>query len=332
MKIFITGATGLLGTNTVKSALDHGHEVIALARDPEKARRVLPQVPEVTIVSGDISNPEPWLSELRNADWVIHAAAYFREYFHPGDHSQTLKKLNVDFPLQFIRACENSGVNKILVVSSSGALSPYPDGRPADEQGHIASRIPGQLYFQSKAEMEIAISSLNPKPAIPIIIARPGWMFGPEDSGPTTAGEMVTQIIKTKKFQMVAGKPQHIADARDVAEGLIRALETYEESTAINLVGQEISVIEAIREVAKNVPGANVEEVPYPAAMFLSTILEPISKLQGKPNPIPKAGLITLNSPHPIQSQKYQELGLTWRPFTETARDTVAYFTAKNSM
>ncbi len=332
MKIFITGATGLLGTNAVKSALAHGHDVIALARDPEKARRVLPQVPEVTFASGDINDPEPWLSELNKADWVIHAAAYFREYFHPGDHSQTLRRLNVNFPLQLIRACEQSGVKKILVVSSSGALSPYPDGRPADEQGHIASRIPGQLYFQSKAEMEIAISALNPKPALPIIIARPGWMFGPEDSGPTTAGEMVTQIVKTSKFQMIAGKPQHIADARDVAEGLIRALETYDESTSINLIGQEISVIEAIREIAKNVPGAKVDEVPYPAAMFLSTILEPISKLQRKPNPIPKTGLITLNSPHPIESEKYKELGISWRPFSETARDTVAYFVAKNSM
>lgn len=326
MKIFVTGATGLLGTNTVKSALEHGHEVIALARDPEKARRVLPNTPQVRIVAGDIANPEPWFSELKSADWVIHAAAYFREYFHPGDHSEILKKLNTDFPLLLIRACQKHRVKKCLIVSSSGALTSYPDGRPADDQGQIASRIPGQLYFQSKADMEHAIAQLNPKPEFPIIVARPGWMFGPGDSGPTSSGEMVQQIVKSKKFQIIAGQPQHIADARDVAEGIVRSLEFFEESTAINLVGKEMRVIKAIQEIAKNIPGAKVEEVPYSAAMLLSSILEPISRLQGKPNPIPKAGLITLNSPHFIHSEKYKTLGLTWRPFSETARDTVEYF------
>ncbi len=50
MKAFVTGSTGLLGSNLVKLLLEQGYEVKALARSPEKARKVLGTAPQLTII------------------------------------------------------------------------------------------------------------------------------------------------------------------------------------------------------------------------------------------------------------------------------------------
>ncbi|MBC7871114.1 MAG: NAD-dependent epimerase/dehydratase family protein, partial [Chitinophagaceae bacterium] len=41
MKAFVTGSTGLLGSNLVRLLVEQGHEVKALARSADKARRLL---------------------------------------------------------------------------------------------------------------------------------------------------------------------------------------------------------------------------------------------------------------------------------------------------
>jgi len=51
MKIFVTGSTGLLGSNLVRSLHDHGHQVSALVRSPEKARALLGS--RARLVEGD---------------------------------------------------------------------------------------------------------------------------------------------------------------------------------------------------------------------------------------------------------------------------------------
>lgn len=54
MKILIFGATGTIGRQLVKQALDLGHEVTAFARNPS---RVEGQHANLTIVQGDVMNP-----------------------------------------------------------------------------------------------------------------------------------------------------------------------------------------------------------------------------------------------------------------------------------
>ena len=56
MKAFVTGSTGLLGSNLVKLLLDQGHEVMALARSPEKARAYLGESPRLTVLKGDMED------------------------------------------------------------------------------------------------------------------------------------------------------------------------------------------------------------------------------------------------------------------------------------
>ncbi|MDP9028615.1 MAG: NAD-dependent epimerase/dehydratase family protein [Actinomycetota bacterium] len=72
MNIVLTGATGYIGSATLKALLAHGHDVTALVRSEESARAV--QRDGVTPVVGDITDVA-WMAEkLRSAEGAIHLA------------------------------------------------------------------------------------------------------------------------------------------------------------------------------------------------------------------------------------------------------------------
>jgi len=83
MQAFVTGATGLLGSNLIQALLAQGHEVRGLVRSKEKAQRVFPGQ-KVDFVSGDMSSVAGFASGLAGCDVLFHTAAYFREYYQQG--------------------------------------------------------------------------------------------------------------------------------------------------------------------------------------------------------------------------------------------------------
>jgi dihydroflavonol-4-reductase len=327
MNVFLTGSTGLLGINLIDSLLAHGHTVLALARNPQKAKQVLPNDPRITVIPGDIESPHDWQPRLQEADALIHAAAYFREFFGPGDHEAKLRTLNVELPVRLVKEANHYHLKKIVMISSSSVISSRPDGSPATEEDPPRAPEPENRYSVSKEEMEKALATVIPQSSAPVIIIRPGWMFGPNDYAPTAAGGMVKELVEKKATQMAKGTPLGIVDARDVAEGTVLALEKCDQSVIYNLTGSMLSADQALSIIAQQIPGAKVQFVPLQAAFLLSRVLETVSGFTGKPNPIPRVGLLAIAKGVTVSAEKAKrELGVQFRPFEETARDTVAFY------
>ena len=77
MKLFVTGASGFVGSAVVTAAIARGHEVVRLVRraEPEGGARVTDAV-------GDIRHPASWRDSLVGVDAVIHLAAAAGGDFH----------------------------------------------------------------------------------------------------------------------------------------------------------------------------------------------------------------------------------------------------------
>lgn len=73
MRVFLTGATGYVGSAVLESLVRGGHQVDALVRNNEGAARV--QARGATPVLGDLLQPASWQDAAAAADGVIHAAA-----------------------------------------------------------------------------------------------------------------------------------------------------------------------------------------------------------------------------------------------------------------
>jgi nucleoside-diphosphate-sugar epimerase len=72
MRVFLTGATGYIGSAVMDALLRSGHEVTALVRDPEKAERVSRR--GVQPIIGELSVPASYAAAAESADAMVHSA------------------------------------------------------------------------------------------------------------------------------------------------------------------------------------------------------------------------------------------------------------------
>jgi nucleoside-diphosphate-sugar epimerase len=72
MQVFLTGATGYVGSAVLESFLRAGHDVTALVRDPEKAESIARH--GVHPVIGDLDKPSSYASEAERSEVIVHTA------------------------------------------------------------------------------------------------------------------------------------------------------------------------------------------------------------------------------------------------------------------
>src|ERR1700691_3815732 len=72
MRIFVTGASGWIGSGTVSELIGAGHEVVGLARSDESAQRI--EAAGAVAYRGDLDDPEGLAKAAADSDGVIHLA------------------------------------------------------------------------------------------------------------------------------------------------------------------------------------------------------------------------------------------------------------------
>lgn len=320
MKLFLTGATGLLGRNMVPLLLERGHEIIAMVRKPDSSRKAFSTDSNLTFVEGDLDQIEKVAPHLSGVDAIVHAAALFTDYYNHSATWEQFEKLNVEATVTLFQLGKKAGVKKAIFVSSVGALADPNDGL---QDEHLLK----DLYRRSKVAGERRLRNENSLQDFPIITLRPGWIYGPEDPAPTSTGRMVQELIEKGKTAMVIGAPIPMVDARDVALAIALALEKSDRTTAYNIAGAQIPAIQALNLLASHIPGSKVEGAPLWLATIMGTALEWKAKLFGGINPMPIEGLKFVALPLPVNTDRsIKELGMTYRPFEETARDVATYW------
>ncbi len=196
--IFITGATGLVGSHAVEQALARGHRVRALVRSTSDTR-LLDQW-GVEKVEGDLEDGEALKKGVEGADWVFNCAAKVGDW---GDLDD-FRKLNVDALGLLLDAAAEAQVERFVHVSSLGVY----EGR--DHFGTDETTPPAldslDAYTRSKTEAEALalayLGELAPKPAtleklpyaqevfarrrvstpnLPVTVLRPGFIYGERD-------------------------------------------------------------------------------------------------------------------------------------------------------
>lgn len=115
MKIALIGATGFVGNAVLKEALDRGHEVTAIVRNPEK---LSPQK-NLKIVQGDVMDAERLAELLKGNDVVI--SAYNAGWKNPHLYDEFMKG-----SASVQEAVKKSGVKRLIVNGGAGSLFVAP--------------------------------------------------------------------------------------------------------------------------------------------------------------------------------------------------------------
>jgi nucleoside-diphosphate-sugar epimerase len=163
MRIFLTGATGYIGSAVLDALVRAGHEVTALVRNPEKAERVSRLGVEPIV--GDLSKPASYMPAATAADGIVHTAFEFSK------NGPTVDRAAID---NLISAAERRASNGLPAsfVYTSGVWVLGDARTPADESAPVQ---PVPLVAWRPGHEQVVLSAGR---GVRTVVVRPGVVYG----------------------------------------------------------------------------------------------------------------------------------------------------------
>lgn len=225
MKVFVTGASGFVGSAVVKELLSNGHQVIGLARSEESAKSIRDAGAEVLM--GDLDSLATLQKGAREADGVIHTA-----FIHDFSDYQS----NAIKDQKAIEAMGEvlKGTDKPIVVTGGTLGLPFIDGKITEESKAPADSI----RFSEKAFVDLSESGIKAS-----IVRLSPSVYGNSKSGFKGGfGVILAELAKTKGLAAYIGEGNNVWPAvhrADAAKLFRLALEKGEVGARYNAVNND---------------------------------------------------------------------------------------------
>ncbi|WP_159943818.1 MULTISPECIES: NAD-dependent epimerase/dehydratase family protein [unclassified Nocardiopsis] len=333
-RALVTGATGLLGGNLVRLLLSLDQEVVALVRDTDRARRLLPEDPRLRVAAGDVTEPDSYRPLFAGVDEVFHTAAYFREYFQDPSLTEPLERVNVRGTELVLAGAAEAGVPVFVHTSSVNTLALRGPERPADEStpppDRFADLPTSQCYPSSKVRAEGAVAEMvrsGRTGSTRVATVLPGWMWGPGDAGPTSAGRLFLDVARGR-VKAVPRLSNYVVDARDVALACVAAARTGGHDRYV-VAGEKRSLPALVGAAAAETGARAPRAVPAGLAMAAASLMEFQARVRGGEPTATRAGVRVLREgdARNISSELARsDLGVRFRPVAETVAAMGAWY------
>ena len=217
-RVFITGGTGLLGSNIIRELLARNYEVTALV-EPQVDPITIKNLP-VELIPGDILNPESYESALQSCDFLIHAAASTSIW---PTRSTKVREINITGTQNMMNSALRFGLKKMVHVGTANTFGFGDAKAPGHEGKAFNSAHYGLDYIDSKHFVHHWILEQVKQHNLQAVIVNPTFMIGPYDSKPSS-GEMIVSFYKGRIPGVTPGGRNFIY-AIDAAKGVVNALE-----------------------------------------------------------------------------------------------------------
>lgn len=300
--VFLTGATGFVGSHVLRELHDAGYAVRALVR-PGHAERSGPS--GVSWIAGDLENVGAFARELRGCRYAIHCAALYS--FAPRDRAQ-IHAVNVAGTESLMAAAHLAGVERVVLTSSSAT------------EGHAHSG-----YHRSKLQQERAAFAGR----VPVIAMLPTAPVGPADAKPTPTGRLVLDFARGRIVAKAPGNGgMNLVAVEDVARAHVAALERGRIGERY-VVGGENLTFDRIWELLSEITGRPMPKwrAPYALALFAAYVDEMRSLFTGANPTVPLEGVRLSRERMFADSSKAQsELGYRPAPVRAALERAVKWY------
>lgn len=270
-KVFITGATGFVGSHIVDSLVAHGHRVEIIARKTSRTD-FLPD--NIVLHRCALCDPSPVFEKLTEAEYFIHIAGITRarrkqDYY---DINGKSVKIWLDAVLAH---CPN--IKRFILIGSQAATR--PSRKPIDE-----NVVPAPLTDYGESKLLGERFAQDYMPDLPITIVRPPAVYGPRDRDIFFYFQMAS-----RKIIPIVGNPERkfsLIYVKDLAEAVVLAMTHPDAVGEIFFVtdGDAHTWREFANEVARAIGGKKLRlRLPGIALWAAASVDETISFIFRKP-------------------------------------------------
>jgi len=319
MLAVVTGASGHLGANLIRSLIDREWKVSALVHCDTRALEGL----DIERISGDVLNEESLRQAFTGADVVFHLAG--RISVVTWDRKE-VEAVNITGVQNVVNACTAVDMKRLIHTSSFHAHKQEPLDEPLDESRQLLDAGSYPPYDHSKAEGEKIVRSAIEK-GLDAIIINPSGMLGPNDFKPSHFGTTILSMAKGTLPALVDAGLSWV-DTRDVADGMINASEHAKAGEKYIFSGHWVTLKDIAQKVA-SITGVKPPRIVLP--MWIAKMNAPFAtffdRVRGRRPLFTSISMRELESnPNISHAKASKELGYQPRLLEQTLTDTVGWF------
>jgi dihydroflavonol-4-reductase len=317
--VLVTGGAGFIGQHLVSALVARDRKVRVLDRRPP-----LCAIPGVEYVAGSVLDSALVDDTLRDVEEVYHLAGL------PGmwlPQKSDFHAVNFQGTEVVIAAARKRGTARFLHCSTESILFRPPSLKDTSDERSLLPppQMPG-VYTRSKmlAEQSAAQAAAE---GFPLVIGTPTMPIGPHDHNLTPPTAMLRQFLHGR-VQMYLDFVVNLVDVRDVAAGLVLAMERGQVGHRYILGGESISLSKILKLMAA-ISGRRSLAIPVPgkvaeaAAAMLEFVADHVT--HRPPAGTAEGVRIALRATDLSIEKARNELGYTPRPVEPALRDTIAY-------
>lgn len=323
MRVFVTGATGFIGTYTIRRLAQTEHELCCLVRKNSRIQEL--EKHGVTVVTGDVTDKASLCEGMTGCDWVVNLANIYS--FWQADKT-IYHRVNVEGSRNVMQCALDAAVSKVVHVSTAAVF-----GKPADvpftEESSFGT-VRFSDYAQSKYEGDLVAWELYEKSGLPLIVIYPGVVVGAGD--PKSTGQYIDDFIHRRvPARVVEDSILTYVYVGDVAEAIVRVLEKENNLGEKYLVG---TYQLPFGEYAKLI--SEISGVPLPKRHFPNALVMPIAWLRTRIATVTKHPPTLGMSTDQMRTMKegvrfdgskaVRELGITYTPIRVALEEAIASY------
>ncbi|MBO3699701.1 SDR family NAD(P)-dependent oxidoreductase [Roseivirga sp. E12] len=314
MKVFITGATGLVGSFVCRQLLENGHQVRAVKRNSSKMTLLEDIEKRIEWVIGDMNDTDFLEESLKNIDAVIHAAAIIS---FDKRWEQKMYKTNVLGTADLVNSCLKLGVKKFLHVSSVAAIGRKAGQIELRETDRWEGTEFDSIYARSKYLQELEVWR-GAQEGLEVKIVNPSVILGPGLWGQGGSTSVFKYAYDEKSFHP-EGTVNYV-DVRDVSKAIVQLLESDITGERFILNAGTLSYKEFFGKIANAFDKEGPQKVVKPWMLKIAVAFEYIrSRITGNEAMITKDTAILSRSNFHFQNDKVKEnLNFEFRPLDES--------------
>jgi dihydroflavonol-4-reductase len=277
MPIFLTGATGFLGSHVARVLSDQGGNLRLLVRPTSNLKNL--EGLKAETATGDLRDSASLEKAMSGCDTVFHVAADYRLWLRDPNE---MYRSNVEGTRAILQAARKNGIKHVVYTSSVATIGFTRNGRPADEDSPVSLAEMIGHYKRSKFMAEqIALEA--GRNGLRVITVNPTTPIGEQDVKPTPTGRIVVDFLKGK-FPAYVETGLNLVDVRECALGHIAALEKGRSGERYILGGENLTLKQILDKLSKisGLPSPKIK-LPYFVAYIAGAVDQTITgSLRGR--------------------------------------------------